>query len=79
MQFKDLITDPIGTVKRIYEYFGKKVSTGHERRMEVWVRDNPPGKRGRHNYSLEDFGIDPAKVRKRFNDYHEKFDVQIEN
>lgn len=79
VQFMDLIVDPIGTVKRIYEYFGRKVSPGHEKRMQVWIRDNPPGKRGRHHYSVEDFGLDLAEVRKRFNDYQERFGIHLEH
>jgi len=78
LQFLDLIADPIGAMKRIYEYFGRKVSPGHERRMQVWIRDNPPGKRGRHQYAIEDFGLDPAEVRKRFADYQERFGVPLE-
>jgi hypothetical protein len=79
LRFRDLIADPIGAVKRIYEYFGRKVSPGHERRMQVWIRDNPPGKRGRHHYSVEDFGLDPAEVRERFNDYQERFSIHLES
>jgi len=79
VQYRDLTGDPIGTVKRIYEYFGRKVSPGHERRMQVWIRDNPQGKRGRHHYSVEDFGLDPAEVRKRFNDYQERFSIHLES
>jgi hypothetical protein len=79
LQYRDLIVDPIGAVKRIYEYFGRRVSRGHERRMQVWIRDNPSGKRGRHHYTVEDFGLNPVAVRNRFGDYQERFGVLLES
>ncbi len=78
LQFQDLIANPISSVKRIYEHFGRKVSAGHERRMQVWIRDNPKGKRGSHRYSVEKFGTDPTKIRKRFAIYQERFKVTLE-
>lgn len=79
LHFSDLTFDPIGSVKRIYEYFGRKVNPGHERRMQVWLRDNPPGKKGFHKYSTESFGINPSEVRKRFDGYQERFRIHSEH
>ncbi len=79
VQFSDLIADPIGAAKRIYEYFGRNVSIGHERRMQAWLRDNPRGKRGSHKYSTESFGINPSEVRKCFAGYQEQFGIHSEH
>jgi hypothetical protein len=79
LQFLDLIADPIEAVKGIYKYFGREVSPGHEKRMQVWIRDNPPDKRGIHRYSPEEFDLDPLEVRKRYAEYIERFEVQIES
>jgi sulfotransferase family protein len=78
LQFKDLIADPIGSVKCIYEYFGHKMSVGHERRMKVYIRDNPHGKHGFHKYSIENFNVDPEDIRERFKNYQDQFDIPIE-
>jgi hypothetical protein len=78
LQFLDLINDPIKAVERIYEYFGRDLSPGHKKRLQVWIRDNPPGKRGHHRYSSENIGIEPDMVRTNFKEYQERFQVPIE-
>ena len=79
LQYQDLITDPLGSVKRIYKFFGRKVGIGHERCMQAWIRDNPQSKRGRHRYSIQKFGIIPEEERKRFAEYQEQFGMPIES
>ena len=42
IRYIDLISDPIGVVKKIYARYEEEVSPLHERRMEVWMRDRSP-------------------------------------
>jgi hypothetical protein len=79
LHFRDFVKDPIGAVKRIYEYFGHKVSIGHETRMKVYLRDNPHGKRGFHSYSKDKFNISSVDIRKRFEHYQDWFKIQSED
>ncbi len=44
----------------------------------AWRRDNPPGKRGVHEYALEDYGLDAGEVAAEYAFYSERFDVPRE-
>ena len=66
VQYNDLVTDPIGTVHRIYEHHGYSYSDSFENRMKLWLADNRQYKHGPHRYSLEEFGLDAEVVRRDF-------------
>lgn len=67
--FDDLVRDPIGTVRRIYQRFGYEYSTEMEQRMQQWLTDNPQGKHGQHKYSLEQFGLTATDIQQQFREY----------
>lgn len=62
----DFRREPLGTVHKIYDRFGLTLSAGAEQRMRDWIAANPEGKHGRHEYTLEQFGLTEAMVRDRF-------------
>ena len=66
VQYNDLVTDPIGTVHRIYEHHGYSYSDSFENGMKLWLADNRQHKHGPHRYSLEEFGLDAEVVRRDF-------------
>jgi hypothetical protein len=63
------VTDPLGTVRRIYEFFGLELSTLAQQRMQAWIAADPTSRHGQHHYNLEDFGITAAGLRGKFADY----------
>ncbi len=69
IHFGALNGDPVGTVQRAYEQLGLALGTEGSRRMADWATMNPRGGRGVHEYALEDFGVDPDAVRRRFSFY----------
>ncbi len=75
MHFHDFIGDPVAMVRRIYEHFGLELSSPDAERMSSFLADNPPGKHGRHVYTLERFGLDPATERERYRFYQDYYGV----
>jgi hypothetical protein len=71
--YDQLVADPIGTVKGVYDHFGLAWSDSYEEQLKVYVRDNPQGKHGEHNYSLADFGLTDETVAKRSAEYSRRF------
>ena len=43
--------------------------------FEQQVAANPQGKHGKHEYALEEYGLDPDQVRERFAAYIERFQI----
>ncbi len=76
VHFRRLVADPVGTVRRIYDHFGLDYTDQFESRMRRWLAENPRHKHGKHRYSLEEFGLDPADIRRRFADYVDRFQIE---
>jgi hypothetical protein len=50
-----------------------------DERVRAWRAANPKGKRGTHDYNLDDYGLDRATVADAFADYTERFDIPSED
>jgi len=73
VMFSDFITDQFATVERIYDAFDLTMTDEGARRMKAFITANPPGVHGTHDYTPEQYGIDPAAVRAEFAGYIERF------
>lgn len=78
IQFRELMADPIGLVRRIYAVCGKTLDAAAEQTMRNWIAANPRGKHGGHDYAAEDFGIDITERRRALRFYTDRFGVAAE-
>jgi hypothetical protein len=79
MHFPEFIQDPVAMLRRIYQHFGLDLSSADEERISSFLAENPPGKYGKHSYSLERFGLDPAEQRERYRFYQEYYEVACDD
>ena len=71
---RDVVHDPIGVIRLIYDRFGLSFTEEQERRITTFLADNPSASRmGKHRHSAEDYGIDPDEVHERLADYYRRF------
>ncbi|MCX7864179.1 MAG: sulfotransferase, partial [Novosphingobium sp.] len=77
VHYADLMRDPIGEVERIYAHFGEPLTDTARRAMEDWMKANPQGKHGRHDYALADYGLSRAAVHERFAAYIERYGIAV--
>ena len=77
--YRDLVADPVGTVARLYEGWGRTLSAEARSRIEAYVaaRHEHRGT-GEHHYRFEDTGLDLAEHRALVADYQERFGVPSE-
>ncbi len=75
IDYKDLVQDLAGSVRRIYEYFGKQYDAGFEERIRRYIAANPKDKHGVHRYSLEQFGLNREMVNRSFAAYCKRFGI----
>jgi hypothetical protein len=78
VNYSTLVQDPIGTVRRLYEYFGYTFNPRMEENLNRWISENPQHKQGIHRYSLEQFGLEPKVVNRRFVNYRQRFNIPAE-
>ncbi len=76
MHYKDLVADPIGTVRRIHDHFGQAISPLHERRMQAWMNRPSPSAAGLHAYDPADFGWTYAGLAQEFDDYASRYGIE---
>jgi hypothetical protein len=78
LSFAELMREPFGAIRRLYERFGMRYGDEVESRMRRFLAENASDKHGAHRYRFADTGIDPAEARERFRRYVEYFDVPEE-
>lgn len=74
MQFFDVdhrrfLMDPLGVVQSIYEYFSLTLSPHTEQRMRAWVAASPTSRHGKHQYTVDSWGITHTQICDTFADY----------
>jgi hypothetical protein len=74
-----LVTDPIGTVRDIYDHYDLAWSEEFAERLNCYVKQNPRGKHGAHLYAPEDFGQTGEAISERFAAYIERFELTSPN
>jgi Sulfotransferase family len=71
---RDVVLDPIASMRKIYDRFGLSFTPQVEQLMVDFLKENPAASRlGKHKHSPAQFGIDAAEVRSRLADYYERF------
>ena len=75
--YQSLVQDPINAMKKIYDHFNIPFTKDAENAMELYLKDNPQHKHGKHEYSLEKFGISKDDVKTNFKQYLEYFNLEI--
>jgi len=79
VQYVDLVADPVGVVRRIYQWLDRPLTPETLERIAAWRDTNPQHKYGRHRYRLEDFDLDRDTVRAQFAAYCDQYDIPTEN
>ena len=76
---RDLIADPMGTVRRVYEFLGLELRPPVEQALLDWQDANRSGAHGTHRYTAEQFGLSTAQLRSDYDFYIRHFDVAVED
>jgi hypothetical protein len=77
VHFRNLIADPIATVRACYDHFGIEFSSAAEARMRAWLQqaDNQVSKR---KPKLADYGIDEAQIEENYAAYIDHYQIARE-
>ena len=75
LSYLELRHDPIGAVRRVYEYFGWLLSPRAENGMRELLAKQPRDLHGFHRYEAAQFGLRPEHEQEFFSGYCERFCV----
>lgn len=77
--YRELVSDPVGSVRKLYSHFGLELSPEAEQSMRSYADGHRKDRHGAHRYSLAEFGLDRGEVEDRLARYFERFDVPRED
>lgn len=69
LYYDDLVGDPVAQVKKIYGWLGNEWTEAAQAGVQGWLADNPQNKRGKHSYSLAEWGFSKTDLEPYFSDY----------
>src|SRR5262245_28288289 len=75
---RDLVADPEGIVRRVYEWLGLELTTGVAEGIAAWQQAHAMGVDGTHRYTAEQFGLTADRIRSDYDFYIRRFDVAVE-
>ena len=75
---RDLVGDPKGTIRRIYEWLDLELTPAVEQTILDWQEANRMGARGTHHYTAEQYGLTTDQIRSDYDFYIRHFDVAVE-
>jgi hypothetical protein len=78
MHFQDFVADQFTEIEEIYDALDLPMSAQGADAMRAFIAEHPKGKDGIHRYRPEEFGVDPANVRREFASYIERFGLEPE-
>lgn len=76
--YRTAVDAPDVAMAQALDVLGIAATPGFEEAILNWRRDNPPGKRGRHDYALADYGFDAGELAAEFSFYTDRYDIQPE-
>ncbi len=75
VRYSDLVAEPLAAIDGIYRHSERAFTDAADIAMRAYLDDNPQGKHGRVEYSLEEFGLSAGEVDERFSAYRERFGI----
>lgn len=81
VRYTDFVADPVGTVRRYYEFCGREFTPEAEAAMRDYLKNNRGDRYGKFQYStklLTDIGEDIDALHEEFAAFRARFGVEIE-
>lgn len=74
--YDQLVADPVGTVKSVYERLGLPLTADYSHRLTTYIQENPQNKHGGHRYRSEDFSVTDDEIVSHFGPYIERYGLR---
>ena len=73
VDYRSLMSDPVGTVAALCDGLGFVFDDASRQAVQRWIDDHPQDQHGVHRYTAADFGLDPERLRARFDFYTRRY------
>ena len=72
----DFIANPMGELRRIYDWLGMPITEEVRTRFETWLAANFSGAHGTHHYTAEEYGLSADAIRADYDFYIRAYGVK---
>jgi hypothetical protein len=79
LHYKRIVLATPAVIAELYDMRGMDLSTDAKQAMADWERDNPQDRFGKHEYTLERYGLTRDRVHDAFSGYLEHFPFVVED
>jgi Sulfotransferase family len=69
VRYRDALTDPIATIRKVYDFCELELTPEAESSIHRYDERNRQHQHGRHDYTLEEFGLTREGIESAFHDY----------
>jgi len=73
VSYEDIVKDPLTVIGEIYARHNRALPPEATAAMRCWAAENPKGRFGKHEYTLEACGLTEKQIRSAFAPYLERF------
>jgi len=77
--FTELMANPAAAVEKLYDQMNRPFHGEHADAIRRYIDAKPKGKFGKHEYSPEEWGFDPATLRERMRPYTDHYGITLED
>jgi Sulfotransferase family len=78
MYYHEMMRDPLGVMRRIYDWAGDPLTAETEARMRNWLAGHPQDRFALNSYNLGQYGLTVAQLEPIFAEYLDAFDIELE-
>jgi sulfotransferase family protein len=78
MYYHEMMRDPMGVMRRIYDWAGDPLTAETEARMQNWLAEHPQDRFARNAYTLDQYGLTVEQLQPIFAEYLDTFDIELE-
>lgn len=73
LAYKDIEANGLDVARRVHDFLELPFSAEAEKSVQAWLDTNVQHMHGKHEYSLDEFGLTSADIEKHFGAYMEKY------
>lgn len=69
LAYDDIEANGLDVARRVHDFIQVPLSEGAEKSISDWLQDNVQHMHGKHEYSLEEYGLSESEIEEKFSTY----------
>ena len=79
LSFDEVTNESVNTCKKVCDFVGAEFTDDMKHRVNQWDKEHPRYRRGKSEYSLNDYDLNETQVNEAFSEYLNRFGNYVQN